>query len=80
MIYDKSTEYKVYICESKFFPGSGDYEDEAQIQNDRYIKCYEIVYETISKEINSFSLGGHYEKLEEAIKEVEGYKQFKKWI
>lgn len=44
-----NAEYKVYICESNVFPGTGDYEDEPQIQNDKYINCYKILYETTFK-------------------------------
>ena len=44
-----NAEYKVYICESNIFPGTGDYEDESQIQNDIDIKCYKIIYETTFK-------------------------------
>ena len=78
MMYE-NVEYKVYICESSFMSGSGDYEDESEIRDDKYIKCYEILYTSTLNDKN-VSSGGYYKSFEEALKKIESNSQFKKWI
>lgn len=73
-------EYRVFICESNIFPGTGDYEDDIEIREDRLINCYCIWFENMISIGEISSGGGYYENLEDAICSVESSVEFYKWL
>ncbi len=64
--YDNKTPYKIEILETNFKPGSGDYEDPPEIQNDHFGTFYQIKY--YSPVDSTYTAGGGwYNSLNEAI-------------
>ena len=77
--YD-SKEYRVFICQSNNLPGTGDYEDDLEIREDKECLCFVLWYESIVKKDGICAGGGHYVHLSEAIEAAENKVGFKKWI
>lgn len=73
-------EYRVFICQSNTFPGTGDYEDDLEIREDKECLCFGLWYESIVKKDDICAGGGHYIHLNEAIEAAENKVGFKKWI
>lgn len=73
-------EYRVFICESNIFPGTGDYEDDVEIKEDRLINCYGVWFENMVSVGEISAGGGYYENFEDAIHSVENSLGFYKWI
>ncbi|MCL2678192.1 MAG: hypothetical protein FWE85_03965 [Clostridiales bacterium] len=70
-IYGNSTEYEVKIVRWHILYGTGDYEDPAEIRDDRDVECFYIFYEDLVKK-GKFNTGsGGFLSLEEAIVSVE---------
>lgn len=64
-------QYRVFISRNGIFPSSGDYEDEAEICNDREHECFAVWFESIM-DVGILGVGGGYfEQLEDAIQMVE---------
>ncbi|MBQ1728225.1 MAG: hypothetical protein II039_12670 [Treponema sp.] len=78
--YAGSKEYFAYICKADFMPGSGDFEDEAAIANDKECDCFEIRLENIPGAKDCLASAGFAESLEQAIRKVEGLAGFVKWL
>lgn len=72
-------EYRVFVCQSNVFPGTGDYEDETEICEDREINCYCVWFEDYLAKDNLKVNGGYYLSLSEAIQEVESSVGFRNW-
>lgn len=75
-----SKKYHIFICDSDFIPGSGDYEDISEIANDRYMKCYCIYIEDIINIGSICASVGYYELFSEAIQTAEESAGFERWI
>ncbi len=56
-------QYRLFLCTSTFFPGTGDYEDNPEICNDREMDCYCIWLEDMTNIGNISSGAGYYEHL-----------------
>lgn len=74
-----TNEYSVFICSGNIFPGTGDYEDDVKICEDRRMDCYCIWFEDFLQKGTLNASGGYYESLEEAVKVVEGSPEFRGW-
>jgi hypothetical protein len=61
---------KVRIVKTDVWPGSGDYEDPPEFQEDKYGEFYEVQYTPVREERFSAG-GGYYENLDEAVASVE---------
>ena len=73
-------EYRAFVCRSDIFPGTGDYEDEEKIREDRDISCFCVWFEDYA-EPGSICAGGEYFLLlSEAIEYTEKSPGFKEWI
>jgi len=46
-IYNNTIEYEVKIVKWSILYGTGDYEDPAEIRDDRDIECYYVLYEDL---------------------------------
>ena len=75
-----SRQYRLFLCTSTFFPGTGDYEDLPEICNDREMNCYCIWLEDMLKPGNISAGAGYYEHLLKAIHAAESSAGFEKWI
>jgi hypothetical protein len=60
---------KVRIVKTDFWPGSGDYEDPPEFQEDKYGEFYEVQYTELRGE--RFSPYSYHESLDEAVASVE---------
>ncbi len=73
-------QYRVFICASDIFYGTGDYEDDEEICNDIEMDCYAVWLEDI---INKGSINagrGYYKTFAEAVNAAETSTGFIKWI
>ncbi len=61
---------KVRILQTDFCPGSGDYEDPPEVQNDKHGTFFEIQY-TAPREQRFAAGGGCFGTLAEAVAQVE---------
>ena len=68
--YDEGTTYKIEIIKTKFRPGTGDYEDPAELSDDQHGEFYKAIY-TPPGELEAKAEGGYYASLEEAKKNIE---------
>ncbi|MBP3414891.1 MAG: hypothetical protein J6L81_06825 [Clostridia bacterium] len=73
-------EYRAYICTSNIFPGTGDYEDDTEIRDDRIMDCYCVWFEDILNNGYINSGAGYYEVLSSAIESIEKSPGFIRWI
>lgn len=78
--YAESKEYFAYICKADFMPGSGDFEDEDVIANDKECDCFEIRLENISSAKDCLASAGFAESLDQAVRKVESLDGFIKWL
>lgn len=78
--YAESKEYFAYICKADFMPGSGDFEDEYAIANDKECDCFEIRLGNISSAKGCLASAGFAESLEQAVRKVESLDGFVKWL
>ena len=75
-----SQQYRVFLCTSNFFPGTGDYEDDADLRDDQDIDCFCIWFEDMLKANHICAGGGYYKSLCEAIHAAENSGRFVKWL
>ncbi len=75
-----SLQYRVFLCTSSFFPGTGDYEDEADLHEDQNGDCFCIWLEDMLKAGHICAGRGYYKTLPEAICEAENNAGFVKWL
>lgn len=73
-------EYRAFVCKNDMLPGTGDYEDLADVFEDMEKESFCIWYEDFLNKGQIKSGGGYFEKLDEAISKVETDPCFKKWI
>ena len=73
-------QYRVFICHSDFYPGTGDYEDDFEIREDREISCFAVWFESITEKDVLSAGGGYYLSLDEAVNVVENSPGFVNWI
>lgn len=76
----ETKQYRVFISRNDIYPGSGDYEDEAEICNDREHECFVVCFESIMDVGILGAGGGYFEQLEDAIQMVERSAGFQAWI
>ncbi|MBQ6796461.1 MAG: hypothetical protein IJP10_00450 [Clostridia bacterium] len=74
------SEYRAFICKSDIFPGTGDYEDEEDVRNDREIPCFCVWFEDMTVKDQICAGGGYYLSFNEAIEYVEKSPGFKNWL
>lgn len=72
-------EYRVYICNSDVFYGTGDCEDQFTGE-DAEKQCFSVWYEDILHPGKINAGGGYFETFEDAVKKAESSSGFKKWI
>ena len=75
-----SRQYRLFLCTSTFFPGTGDYEDSPEICNDREMECYCIWLEDMVNTGNICANAGYYEHLPDAIRAAEDSAGFEGWV
>ena len=75
-----SRQYRLFLCTSTFFPGTGDYEDLPEICNDREMNCYCIWLEDMINPGSICAGAGYYEHLSDAIHAAESSAGFERWI
>ena len=73
-------QYRLFLCTSTFFPGTGDYEDDPEVCNDREMDCYCIWLEDMINVGNISAGAGYYEHLSDAIHAAESSGGFEKWM
>ena len=73
-------EYRLFLCASPFFPGTGDCADDPEIREDRAIDCCCIWLEDIMTPGRISAGGGYYERLSDAIRAAEASGGFVRWI
>lgn len=78
--YNAIKEYRIFVCQSDIFPGTGDYEDDEEIREDREILCYCVWFEDLLTKGKISSGGGYFLSLTEAIEYSEQTPGFKHWI
>ena len=47
LLYGGIKEYHAVVIKSDIFPGSGDYEDPVDVQEDKEITCYQVLFEDL---------------------------------
>lgn len=72
--------FRVFICISDFFPGTGDYEDDVKVCNDKEQKSYCIWFEDCINKGMICAGGGYFNTLNEAVYKAENSSGFEKWI
>ena len=77
--YGGISEYKAYVCSSKTLHGTGDYEDSAEIAEDKQIDCFEVCFSDLNDKNTVCAGGGEFERIEDAIAAVEKYDGFMRW-
>jgi len=75
-----SRQYRLFLCTSAFLPGTGDHEDEPEIQKDQEMECYCIWLEDMIKTDHICAGAGSYEYLTDAIRAAEEIPGFERWI
>ena len=75
-----SQKYRLFLCTSTFLPGTGDYEDDFEICNDREMDCYCIWLEDMIKTNDICAGAGYYEHLSDAIHAAEESLGFERWL
>lgn len=73
-------QYKVFLCTSNLFPGTGDYEDDADLRDDQKIDCFCIWFEDLTTTNHICAGGGYYKSLCEAVNATENSGGFVKWL
>ena len=79
LLYSGERTYNAVIIKKDFIPGTGDYEDPDEIQNDKICECYLVLYEDLINTDNYIS-GAYHLTLEEAKTSIEQTVGFQKWI
>lgn len=79
LLYSGERTYNAVIIKKDFMPGTGDYEDPDEIQNDKICECYLVLYEDLINPDNYVS-GAYHLTLEEAKTSIEHTAGFQKWI
>lgn len=72
-------EYRVYICKSDVFYGTGDCEDELTGE-DTEKDCFSVWYEDMLQPGKINTGGGYFETFEAAVEKAESGSGFVKWI
>ena len=75
-----SKQYRLFLCTSTFFPGTGDFEDAPEIRDDRGINFYCIWLEDIVNTGNISAGAGYYKQLSYAIRAAESSGGFERWV
>lgn len=73
-------EYRAFVCKNDMRPGTGDYEDLADVSEDLEKESFCIWYEDFLNKGQIKSGSGYFEELDEAISKVDTDPCFKKWI
>lgn len=73
-------QYRVFICQSNIYPGTGDYEDAFDMREDREISCFSIWFDSIVTKDELSANGGYYLSLGEAIDAIEKSPGFINWV
>ncbi|MDE7225045.1 MAG: hypothetical protein K2O34_14865 [Acetatifactor sp.] len=75
-----SRQYRIFLCTSPVFPGTGDYEDGIGLYADREMDCFCIWLEDMLNANQICAGGGYYESLCEAIDAAENSSGFVGWM
>ena len=67
LLYGGISEYKAYVCSSKTLHGTGDYEDSAEIAEDKRIDCFEVCFSDLNDKNTVCAGGGEFERIEDAL-------------
>ncbi len=70
-LYDGVVEREVRILVSPKYYGSGDFEDEPEIADDRDQETFVVEYQTLDLSETKFAGGGQYGSLVEAMESAE---------
>lgn len=69
-LYDQTVSYRVWIVRSSVWYGTGDYEDTAEVREDREAECFYVYFESPVSCVEVGSRSGAYSTLSEAIAKV----------
>ena len=69
--YDNIKECDVWVYKSNVIYGSGDYEDEPDIRDNKWVECYNYCVGSTAGKSESCPHGGCYMTLQETINQVE---------
>ena len=66
--YNATRDYKIYfkIRTSNMWPGTGDYEDEPETKNDKYIDCF-FLEQSMDNDFKKGNGGRYFETIEKTI-------------
>lgn len=73
-------EYRAFICKNDTYPGTGDYEDFADVSEDLDKESFCVWYEDFLNKGQIKTGGGYFISLAEAISKVETDVCFRNWI
>lgn len=73
-------QYRLFLCTSAFFPGTGDYEDSPEICSDQEMDCYCIWLEDMINPGSICAGAGYYKHLPDEIRAAEDSAGFERWI
>ena len=79
LLYGGIKEYHAVVIKSDIFPGSGDYEDPVDVQEDKEITCYQVLFEDLVNSEN-YNSGRTFLLLEEARQYIESVEGFVCWL
>ena len=79
-IYGGTTNYDIYICAGDTFYGTGDYEDDPQIANDKKGLCFTVYFSDILDSDRINASAGQYESYDKAMEAAENTAGFIRWI
>lgn len=79
LLYGGIKEYHAVIIQSDIFPGTGDYEDPVEVQEDKEITCYQVLFEDLVNPEN-YNSGRTFLQLEEARQYIESVEGFICWL
>lgn len=77
--YDGSVQCGIEIAQTDFRPGSGDYEDPAEIQEDVPGTFYEVRFQAAGGDGRFSSASAGHESVEAAMKHVESIVRSVRW-
>jgi len=73
-------EYRAFVCNSDVFPGTGDWEDEEEIREDREIACFCVWFEDFAERGKINAGDCYFLSLSEAADFVEKSPGFVNWV
>ena len=70
----------MFICEEDILYGTGDYEDEPEVQEDHEQECYTVYFSHLLDDRKICASAGQYISFANAVEVIESSRQFKNWL